>query len=94
MQKSGGGKRLERTGFYWLGLVCAHPLTRTEISGAPPFAQMEKLLFVPGQMKPSYRQSPCGSGIQPGSRLPFSGTLLDLLFPCCTRSRLLTLILG
>lgn len=68
-------KRLERTDVYWLGLVCAHPLTRTEISGAPPFVQMEKLLFVPGQVKPSYRQGPHGSGIQPESRLPFSSTL-------------------
>lgn len=80
------GKRLE--------LVCAHPLARTEIPGAPRFVQMQKLFFVPGQVKPSCRQGPCGNGIQPESRLPFSSTLLALLFPCCTHSRLLTFILG
>lgn len=88
------GKRLEHTDSYWLGLVCAHPLTRTEIPGAPPFVQMQKLFFVPGQVKPSCRQGPRGNGIQPESRLPFSSTLLALLFPCCTHSRLLTFILG
>lgn len=72
--KVGRGNRLERTDFYWLGLVCAHPLMRTEISGAPPFVQVEKLLFVPCQMKPIYRQGPYGSGIQTESRLPFSST--------------------